>query len=125
MNPHYPFRDKQCEVLQNPYQVNFKNYLSSSECAIKKILEIVNFLEKVDKNAIVIFQGDHGFSKFKDNKETAPLLYEVFNLAKFPKNCGINKDNEISSVQLLGSIIGCSFGKKYNNSNAKKYYTKK
>ena len=65
MNPHYPFRDKECEILQNPYQLNFENYLSSSECAIKKISEIINFLEKVDKNAIVIFQGDSGSLNLK------------------------------------------------------------
>ena len=124
MNPHYPFRDKECEILQNPYQLNFENYLSSSECAIKKISEIINFLEKVDKNAIVIFQGDSGFSKFKEKSETIPLTYEVFNLAKFPKNCSINEDYTISSIELLGSIIGCSFGKKYTNPNIKKYFTK-
>ena len=125
MNPHYPFRNNNCDVLSNPYEINIENYISSTKCALKKINEITDLIELYDSNATVIFQGDHGFSKFSKNNAQDPRSFEIFNLVKLQSNCSIDFKSSLGSVDQFRSILMCSFEKKYNIRSSKKYYVKK
>ena len=125
MNPHYPFRNSNCDVLDNPYIVSVENYLSSTDCALKKINEIINILEVIDNDAIVIFQGDHGFSRFSENNPKDLKSFEVFNLVKVGPNCNLIQDDSIGNIEQFRLILGCSFGIKYTNRISKRYYVKK
>ena len=125
MNPHYPFRNNNCDVLNKPYEVNLENYLSSSVCAFSKINEITDLIEAFDNEAIVIFQGDHGFSQFSKNNPQDYRSYEIFNLVKGGSNCNLNYEHSLGNVEQLRSILLCSFGKKYTSRSSKKYYVKK
>ncbi len=125
MNPHYPFRNSNCDVLKNPYEVNVENYLSSTKCALKKINEITDLIKSFDNNAIVIFQGDHGFSKFAEMNPQDDRSFEIFNLVKANSNCLIDYKSTQGNIDQLRSILMCSFEKKYNIRTSKKYYVKK
>ena len=124
MNPHYPFRNNNCDVLNKPYEVNLENYLSSTVCALNKINEITNLIEVLDDEAIVIFQGDHGFSQFSKNNPQDYRSYEIFNLVKVSSNCNFNDGYSLGNVEQLRSILMCLIGKKYINRSSKKHYDK-
>ncbi len=45
MSPHYPFRDQNCNILQDAFNATIKNYLSSSQCAIEQIKDTIGFYQ--------------------------------------------------------------------------------
>ena len=125
MNPHYPFRNKNCDVLKNPYEVNIENYLSSTNCALEKINEITDIIQLYDNKATVIFQGDHGFSEFSKKNTKDLRSFEIFNLVKLQSKCSIDNESILGNIDQFRSILMCSFEKKYNIRSSKKFYVKK
>ena len=77
------------------------NYL----CALKKTLQFIKFLEKNDKDAVVIFQGDHG-KYFKKNNRSEKL--EIFNLIKKSETCNNQITNQIDNVNAIRFLIDCA-----------------
>ena len=79
----------------------FNNYL----CSLKKIEIFVKFLEKYDKNAVVIFQADHGkYFQIGNKKEKM----EIFNLIKGPERCQKYINKEIDNVNAVRFLISCA-----------------
>ena len=45
-----------------------KRYLKTYECMIERIKKFIFFVDKIDPNAIVIVQSDHGIRKLYKKK---------------------------------------------------------
>ena len=85
----------------------FENYL----CSLKKTLQFIKYLEQNDKDAIVIFQGDHGKYFKKDNKVEK---MEIFNLVKKSSTCNNEISSEIDNVNAIRYLIDCATKIKIN-----------
>ena len=85
----------------------FENYL----CSLKKTLQFIKYLEQNDKDAIVIFQGDHGKYFKKDNKVEK---MEIFNLVKKSSTCNNEISSEIDNVNAVRYLIDCATKIKIN-----------
>ncbi|MDC0446266.1 LTA synthase family protein, partial [Candidatus Pelagibacter sp.] len=82
-----------------------KGYYDNYICSIKKTFEFIKYLEKNDKDAAVIFQGDHGKYFTKDNKNEK---LEIFNLVKKSNNCSNNISNEIDNINAVRYLLDCA-----------------
>jgi hypothetical protein len=85
----------------------FENYL----CSLKKTLQFIKYLEKNDKDAVVIFQGDHGKYFKKDSKIEK---VEIFNIVKKSKTCNNNISSQIDNVNAVRYLIDCATNIKIN-----------
>lgn len=102
------FFEKNCEKKNidfNESSNNFYLYRDNYECALKKINEIIKYINEFDANAIVIIQGDQGhkFSK-KDSIDN----YKIFNLVKVPEFCKDYLTNEIDNVNGIRLSVSCA-----------------
>jgi len=102
------FFQKNCEKKKidiNKNSNNFYLYHDNYECALKKINEMIKYINKFDASAIVIIQGDQGhkFSK-KDSIDN----YKIFNLIKVPDFCKDYLTNEIDNVNGVRLSISCA-----------------
>lgn len=142
--PHPPYiLDSSCNFrkkvshgeLQNnninlPNIVRKNGYRGNFDCAKKKILTLLNYLIKKDKNSIIIFLGDHGphlIRKSKESSEYHNLLDKnsTFISLKYNKelsscNNNFNMEN-LNHVNLFRIIFNC-LGKNKNNLLENKIY---
>ena len=108
MNPHHPHRDSNCKLLDGArkYELNDANYISSTKCSLKLIDQTIKEINKIDPNAIVVFQGDHGYSKYNndiDNKKN----FEIFNLIKMPESCSQKINKKLGSIATINLLFSC------------------
>ena len=113
MSPHWPYiTDKNCNYTSKyPGKINFEGYKEAYLCNLKRIKEMINFLEKNDPNAFVIFQGDHNWGMARSNKKYGDRK-EIFSLIKINENCKIsNKEKRnLNNLNGLKSVLGCITG---------------
>jgi hypothetical protein len=123
INPHYPYRNEKCEILdiQQRFKMNNLNYISSVKCALTKINLIAEKIEKIDPDSIIIFQGDHGFSKFSNTAEIEKS-YRIFNLIRLPKTCNQNLQKNLGTVETINAVFDCLFGQKRKFENPSQSY---
>ncbi len=106
--------ESNCEVKNDISKINtfsLKGYIKNYDCALKKIDEIINFLEEKDPNAIVIFQSDHGIdydSNIKKKTIEDPNKSKIFNLIKVPNNCKNMLSNNIDSINSARLALSCA-----------------
>ena len=126
MSPHYPFRDQNCNILQDAFNATIKNYLSSSQCAIEQIKDTIDFISEIDENSSVIFQADHGWSLFNNDGKFNIEGFKVFNMIKLSNKCNIinNNDENFNSVETIRLLMSCIVKKEYNVKNSKYFYVK-
>jgi hypothetical protein len=88
---------------------NYVLYQDNYECALKKINEMIEFINKEDPNSIVIIQADqgHSFSK-KDSLDN----YKMFNLIKVPNFCKKYLNNEIDNINAVRLSVSCATNSK-------------
>ena len=104
MSPHYPYiTDSNCSYEYKHGEINYEGYKSAYLCNIKKILAFINYIEKEDPEAYVIFQSDHGwkFPNSKNNKK------EIFNLLKVNNDCNIENNINYNNVNALKLVFSC------------------
>jgi len=107
MSPHWPYiTNKDCSYKSYPGNKNLEGYKSAYLCSLKKIQETIEFLDKFDPTATIIFQSDHNWimSKNIDEKRS------IFNLIKINKNCNIDKNISLNNVNTLRLIFSCMTG---------------
>tara|TARA_B100000927_G_C16377147_1_gene433924 strand:- start:606 stop:959 length:354 start_codon:yes stop_codon:yes gene_type:complete len=113
MSPHWPYiTDKNCNYTSKyPGKINFEGYKEAYLCNLKRIKEMINFLEKNDPNAFVIFQGDHNWGMARSSKKYGDRK-EIFSLIKINENCKIsNKEKRnLNNLNGLKSVLGCITG---------------
>ena len=81
-------------------------YLSNYSCMLKRINELIDYLNKNDPKAIVIIQSDHGLLK------EGIAINENFSLAKVPKQCQNYLDNKINNINALRLSLSCATNQK-------------
>ena len=64
---------------------------------------MINYLNKVDPEAIVIFQSDHSWGMSKNTTEKKM----IFNLVKLNNNCKIKDNINYHHVNTLRLILSC------------------
>jgi|694.fasta_scaffold31218_2 hypothetical protein len=123
ISPHYPYRNENCEILNTSekFNVNDKNYISSVKCTLKNINLMTDKINKIDSNSIIIFQSDHGFSKFY-NTDNVEKSYHIFNLVKFPKTCSQFLQKNLGTVETINAVFDCLYGKKRKFENPGQSY---
>ena len=115
MSPHWPYiTDKNCNYTSKyPGKINFEGYKEAYLCNLKRIEEMINFLELNDPDAFVVFQGDHNWEMARSNNKYGDRK-EIFSLIKINENCKINKiaENNLNNLNALKSILACITGDK-------------
>lgn len=107
MSPHWPYlTNDDCSYKKFPGEKNFEGYKSAYLCNLKRIIEIINFLEKYDPNATVIFQSDHNW-KLTNNLKNKK---SIFNLIKIEKKCNYENYNNLNNVNIMRLVISCMTG---------------
>ena len=118
LSPHAPFLDPiECEVIDYPVERGAA-YKSSYNCALRIINTFMEKINHIDPEAIVIFQGDHGWNgwdKSIGDKEISIgdkeiLRGRIFNAIKAPEICfeqyGLPKTN----VNTTRFALNCAYG---------------
>ena len=107
LGPHYPYRDANCKIISLDYKMSedeINDYKLSSLCVLKKISEFIRYIEKFDNNAVIIIQGDHGFS---ENNDFSRRDKYIFNLVKIPSNCNLSLKSITNNINTFKNILKC------------------
>ena len=98
------------ERVDNNFLI-LEKYVKNYNCALKKINEIINFLEKKDPEAIVIFQGDQGVVYIDNEPKFLSVhidKYKIFNMIKVPKKCHKFVNNNLDNINSVRLAISCA-----------------
>ena len=108
MHPHWPYRhDKNCDYKKFPGKTNFEGYKNSYLCVIKKITNIINFIEEIDESAVVIFQSDHSWQMSILSEKKYGKRNKIFNLVKNNIKCKKKLTDGLNNVQITNYLIEC------------------
>lgn len=108
MHPHWPYRhDKNCDYKKFPGKTNFEGYKNSYLCVIKKIKDIINFIEEIDESAMVIFQSDHSWQMSIISEKKYGKRNKIFNLVKNNIRCKKKITAGLNNVQITNYLIEC------------------
>ena len=120
--PHEPYRYENCTINDNANKTNFKYslkdemkyYVSSVKCTLSRMEEITDVILSKDKEALIVFQGDHGTSMFKPileleniNEESLNERLSIFNAALLPEDCNNEFNNKIGNVGTIQLVLSC------------------
>ncbi len=122
-SPHAPYLfDRDCKERtnfdknSNPKKYNSELYKEAYICVTKQIIELTDTINKFDKDAIIIFQGDH--SNYRDR--TAIERFFIFNAIRVSNNCKKYLDQRMSNINTFRLALYCSSNEKpilYNNNS--------
>lgn len=108
MEPHEPyFVDSTCANKRFPGKYNLEGYKNSYLCVIKKITNVIETLEKIDPNAIVIFQSDHSWIMSEKSQEQYGKRNNIFNLVKNNSFCSKNLPDNPNATNITKHVINC------------------
>lgn len=129
--PHAPYiYDQNCNEKKAGQVITSKNtnqaeksygYYENYLCALKKTLEIINYIDKHDPDAVVIIQADHGHY-FNNNKNIREKM-EIFNLVKEPNQCKTLLNEEIDNVNAARLLLRCGLNIDIKILNKESYWT--
>ena len=110
MSPHWPYlTDSNCAYKYSPGRANVEGYKNAYLCNLNRIIQIINFLNLKDPNAIVVFQSDHNGELLRHNPEEKK---KIFNLVKLGETCLINESINMSNINTMRLILSCITGNK-------------
>ena len=107
MHPHWPYKsDHKCNYKNFPGKTNFEGYKNSYLCVLKNIKDIIEVIEKIDKDSIVIFQSDHNWEM-----SVSPYNYgdrkSIFSLIKNNVKCDDKFLSNFNNVEIANYILNC------------------
>jgi len=109
----------------------WQGYKKNYECTLKRVKELIDYINQNDPNAIVIIQSDHGpvpndeLIKFeeRDFKATfSKYRYDIFNLIKINKECKKYLSNTIDQPNAMRLALYCATGQKVKLLEKKSYF---
>ena len=121
MMPHSPyFYDEKCNFINNNNEKKFTiGYKMNYLCSLKRVKEFHNYIISIDRNAVVVIQGDHGYFfknkkilergndissyvkwMFENDKKEFLKNYSTFNLVKNDQ-CKLPKNVELDNVNSI------------------------
>ena len=104
-SPHNPYiYNSNCgydSSIKNNFEEQLEGYKNNYLCTIKKIHQLINFLDDFDPESVIIIQGDHGFKNYDNYTKNDDInKFKIFNLIKTPLDC--NDDYKLKKN--LGNI---------------------
>ena len=107
MSPHWPYiTNEDCSYKHYPGNKNLEGYKSAYLCNLKKIREIIEFLNEFDPDSTVVFQSDHNWIMSRNEVEKR----KIFNLIKINENCNMDESVNFNNVNTLRLIFSCMTG---------------
>src|SRR5210317_2217292 len=101
MSSHWPYITyKDCSFQSYPEKKNFDGYKSVYLCSIKKVKENIDFLNEFDPNSTLVFQSDHSWTMYRNEKEKK----KMFSLMKVDESCNFDKNVTMHNVITLRLI---------------------
>ena len=108
MHPHWPYKhDEQCNYKYFPGNTNFEGYKNSYLCVIKNITNIIGIIDKLDKDAMVIFQSDHSWEMSRISEAKYGNRRQIFSLIKNNIQCGTSIPEALNNIQVTNYLIKC------------------
>ena len=109
--PHAPYLyDENCKKrldynkVSNPKKFDPENYKNAYVCVTKQVIDLVNQINKFDKNAIIIFQGDHSNKQIHSDVDR----FKIFNAVKLPNRCKKHIKNRMNNINTTRVALYCS-----------------
>ena len=122
LSPHGPHNVSN-DCTPNKYIDEYTGYKSSYNCVIKEIAEFMKLINKDDPDAIVVFQGDHGWinpNEISTDKEKVKLKAKIFNAIKAPNECFEKFGNPETTINTIRFVLNCAYG--YNLPFLRKFH---
>jgi len=112
LSPHWPYiTERNCEYTDKfPDKENLEGYKNAYLCNLKKIQEMINYLNIHDPDATVVFQADHNWGMSTLSEEKYGNRKKIFNLIKLDKNCKNDVNVNLNNVNTLILILSCLTG---------------
>ena len=108
MHPHWPYKhDEQCNYKNFPGKINFEGYKNSYLCVIKNITSIIEIIDKLDKDAMVIFQSDHSWEMSKISETEYGNRRQIFSLIKNNIQCKTSIPEGLNNIQIANYLVNC------------------
>ena len=124
--PHKPYiYNSDCTFQKN--RPSWLGYKKNYECALKRVKELIDYIDINDPNAIVIIQSDHSIRHDAypiPIYNSTPLFtrYDIFNLIKINNECKKYLSNEIDQVNAVRLSLFCATGQKAKLVDKKMYF---
>ena len=100
--------------LQENWGIEYEGYKSSYRCVLIEVLDFMEYISTADPDAIVVFQGDHGFNVIKDKTKTPEEILHyraaIFNAIKAPETCFKKFGEPHSNINTVRFILNCAYG---------------
>ena len=104
MSPHHPYlTDTNCLYKNFLGEINYEGYKAAYLCNLKKILNLVEFLDQQDPDSFIVFQSDHNWQL----PEQGLKKNKIFNLFKKKNECTYDYDKHLNNVNMLRLILSC------------------
>ena len=108
MHPHWPYKfDENCNYKNFPGNLNFEGYKNSYICVTKQISNLIDLIEKVDSEAMVIFQSDHNWEMSKNSEEKYGNRKQIFSLIKNNIKCNKPIPNGLNNLGITKYLLNC------------------
>ena len=110
--PHPPYiYDQNCNRQEPGYVYDLEKFKKTYICVSKQIIDFIKYLEIKDKNALVIFQGDHNWPYFDttEHGRTDELddRNRIFNLIKKNVKCKKDLPKNFNNLKTINYILTC------------------
>ena len=106
-HPHHPYIfDRNCNYKRAVSKTDIDEYKETFLCVTNQIIDFIKYLDKKDKDAIVVFQSDHNwylaahYNKYGDGKR-------IFSLIKNNTKCKDKVPKNPNNVNALNYILKC------------------
>ena len=115
-SPHSPHLvTSDCEPTNSSkyFNRNFEGYKASYACVLKTVQILMEKIITTDPQAIVVFQGDHGwFGLDRDfnEKEKYLLRGKIFNAIKAPELCFQKYGLPRTTINTIRFTLNCAYG---------------
>lgn len=106
-SPHWPYvTNSDCSYKFSPGEKNYQGYKSAYLCDLKRIRNLINYLENFDPDAFVIIQSDHNWKLSKNHEQDKK---KIFNLVKL-NNCKMSDNINYHNVNTMRLLLACITG---------------
>mgnify|MGYP001357584667 CR=1 FL=1 len=112
LSPHSPYLVTQDCVPTNKFLINqnFDGYKASYKCVLETIQIFMEKINNIDPDAIVIFQGDHGYGLTDTTEKEKQLRGKIFNSIKAPDFCFEKYGLPRTNVNTVRFALNCAYG---------------
>lgn len=127
LSPHEPFIYKKDCSYQDPQKsskIYPDGYKSAYQCVLKKIIKLVEFVEKKDPKAVLAIQGDHGGGFGNNDLEIQQDILKTFTLLKINNtNCkNLDLSNKLDMINTARLLLSCATNQEPNLLEKKSYF---